>query len=57
MARIAVTLHEDICTLIIISHSFVIRIRNFSVVRKIKIHFMFNIFFSEELVVHEIGLM
>jgi hypothetical protein len=57
MTRIAVTLHADLYAFVIISDTFVLRIRNISVVQKIKIHFMFNIFFSEDLAVHEIGLM
>jgi hypothetical protein len=47
----------NLCTFMIISHSFVLRIRNSLVVQKIKVHFMVSIFFLEDLAVHEIGLM
>ena len=48
MTRIMGTLHEDLCTFMIISHSFLLRMRNVSDKRlreSQNTHFMFNNFF------------
>jgi hypothetical protein len=50
MTRITDTLHEDEYTFLIISLSFLLRMRNVRVVEKIKTNFVFNNFFENSAV-------
>jgi hypothetical protein len=57
MTRITGTLHEDLCTFVIISRWILLRIRNFSdkIVEKIKTHILCSInFFPENRALYEI---
>jgi len=57
MTRIMGTVHEDLCTFMIISHSVLLRMRNVSdkhLGESQNTHFVFNNFFSENCATYEI---
>jgi hypothetical protein len=54
LTRITGTSHEDLCTFMIISRWILLRMRNVTVVEKIKARFMFNIPPPENITVYYI---
>ena len=48
------TVHENLCMFMIISHRILFRIRNVSVVEKIKIYILCQITFHEDHIIYEI---